>query len=64
MDREHIKLYKLYVTGFWRTDQIVTLGLSILLAKLMATLVHYAYTLPLPGLVDWSAFLEPVLPTL
>ena len=25
----------------------------------MATLVHYAYTMPLPGLVDWSAFLEP-----
>ena len=31
---------------------------SILLAQLMATLVRYTYTVPLPGLVDWSAFLE------
>ena len=37
---------------------------SILLAQLMATFVHYTYTLPLPGLVDWSAFLEQALPTL
>ena len=36
----------------------------ILLAQLMAALVHYAYTVPLPGLIDWSAFLEQVLPTL
>ena len=33
---------------------------SILLAQLMATLVHYTYIVPLPGLVDWSAFLERV----
>ena len=26
--------------------------------QLMATLLHYTYTVPLPGLVDWSAFLE------
>ena len=37
---------------------------SIILAQLMATLVHYTYTVPLPGLIDWSAFLERVLPTL
>ena len=43
------------VTGFWKTDQIVTLGL--LLAQLMVTLVYYIYTMPLPGLVNWSAFL-------
>ena len=48
----------LYVTGFWKTDQIITLGLFHFLAQLMATLVHYTYTVPSPGLVDWSAFLE------
>ena len=37
---------------------------SILLAQLMAKFVHYTYTVLLPGLVDWSAFLEQVLPTL
>ena len=26
----------------------------------MATLVHYTYTVPLPGLVDWPSFLEQV----
>ena len=30
----------------------------------MATLIHYTFTLPLSGLVDWSAFLERLLPTL
>ena len=30
----------------------------------MATLVHYTHTMPLTGLVDWSALLEQVLPTL
>ena len=56
----------LYVTGFWKTDRIVTLDLaySILLTQLMATLIHYTYTEALPGLVDWSAFPEQVLPTL
>ena len=28
----------------------------ILLSQLMATLKHYTYTVPLPDLVDWSAF--------
>ena len=37
---------------------------SILLAQLMATLIHYTFTLPLSGLVDWSAFLERLLLTL
>ena len=32
--------------------------------QLMATLIHYTFTLPLSGLVDWSAFLERLLPTL
>ena len=30
----------------------------------MATLIHYTFTLPFSGLVDWSAFLEQLLPTL
>ena len=37
---------------------------SILLAQLMATLVHYIYIVPLPGLVDWSTSLHRVLLTL
>ena len=47
-----------------KTDQIVTLGLFILLAQLMATVAHYTYTEPLSGLIDWSDFVERVLPTL
>ena len=53
-----------FVTGFWKTDRIVTLGLFHFMAQLMATLIHYTFTLPLSGLVDWSAFLEQLLPTL
>ena len=58
--------YSIYGTGFWKTNRNVTLGraYSILLAQLMATLIHYTFTLPLSGLVDWSAFLEQLLPTL
>ena len=52
------------VTRFWKTDRIVTLDLLHLLAQLMAILVHYTYTVSLPGLVDWSAFLEQVLLTM
>ena len=37
---------------------------SILLAQLMATLIHYTFTLPLSGLVDWSPFLERLLSAL
>ena len=36
----------------------------ILLTQLMTTLVHYTYTVPLLGLVYWSAFLERVLLTM
>ena len=47
------------VTEFWKTDRIVTLGLFLLLAQLMATLVNYTYAVPaLSGLADWSASLE------
>ena len=46
----------------WILDNQPNCHTTILLAQLMTTLVHYTYTVPLPGLVDWSAFLEPVLP--
>ena len=36
----------------------------ILLAQLIATLVHYPYTVALPGLADLTAFLEQVLLTI
>ena len=52
------------VTDFWKTNQIVTLGLFHLLAKLIATLMHYPFTEPLTGSTDWSAFLEQALPTM
>ena len=42
-----------YITGFWKTDQNVTFGLF-----------HFICTVALPGLVDWSAFLEQILLTM
>ena len=43
----------LYVTGFWKVDQNVTLSLFHLkLAQLMAMLIHYPFTVALPGLAD------------
>ena len=30
----------------------------LFLANLIATLIHYPFTVPLPGLADWFAFLE------
>ena len=36
----------------------------ILLTQLIAMLIHYPCTFALPGLTDWSAFLEPVMPTM
>ena len=38
------------------------LAYSILLAQLIATLIQHPCTVALPGLADWSAFLEQVLP--
>ena len=67
LDESIIDIYDyMLVTGIWKTDQIVTLGLFHLnvLAQLMATLVHCTYTVPLPHLIDWPTFLEPVLLTL
>ena len=39
-------------------DEIFILGLYILLLQLIAVLIHYPYTMPLPGLANCSAFLE------
>ena len=67
LDESIIDIYDyMFVTGFWKTDQIVTLGLFYLnvLAQLMATLIHYTYIVPLPCLIDWPTFLVPVLLTL
>ena len=48
----------LFVTGFWKTDQIVTLGLFHFIGPANSD----THTLPiygaLPGFADWSAFLE------
>ena len=56
--------YHNYVTGFWRTDQIVTLSLFHFIGPANS----YTYTLPIhssiAGLADWSTFLERVLPTM
>ena len=40
------------------------LAYSILLAQLIATLIHYPCTVALAGLADWSAFLGLILPTM
>ena len=49
-----------YVTGFWKTDQDVTLGLFHFIgpAKQLHSYIHYPWALLI--LVDWSAFLEQV----
>ena len=51
-----------HVTGFWKTDRIVTLGLFHFIGTCTANgytcTVHYIYTVSLAGLADWSAFLE------
>ena len=38
------KKKKVYVTGFWKTDQIVTLDLFHFIGPAMATLIHYTYS--------------------
>ena len=54
----------LCVTGFWKTNRNVALGLLHFITQPIATLIHYSCTVALPGLADWSAFLERVLPTM
>ena len=45
----------MHMNGLWKTesDQIVTLGLFHFIGRaifLIATLIHYPFTVPLPGL--------------
>ena len=47
-----------------RPTKLSHLAYSILLAQLIATLIHYPCTVALTGLADWSAFLELVLPSM
>ena len=54
----------IFVTGFWKTDQNVTLGLFYFIVQLIVTLIHYPCTVALTGLADWSAFLRQVLQTM
>ena len=47
------------------TDQIVTVGLFHFIGPANGYIrTLHIYTVPLPGLTDWSAFLEQVLPTM
>ena len=53
-----------YMIGYWKTNWNTTLGLctySILLPQLLATFKHYACTVALPGLANWSTFVEEFL---
>ena len=52
--------------GKW-TDQIVALGLFHFIDPAngyTSLYTTHSYTVPLPGLVDWSAFIERILLTL
>ena len=50
------------MTGFWKTDRLITLGLFHFIGPVNGyTLIHYTYTVQLPGLVDRSAVLKRVL---
>ena len=47
-----------YVTEFWKTNQIVTLGLFRFIGPANSYIHTLHNTVPLPSLVNWSAFLE------
>ena len=51
-----------YMTGFYITLVIVLFYFTALAN--IATLIHYTCTVAIPGLADWSAFLEPIVPTM
>ena len=52
------------MTGYWKLTELSHSAYSILLAQLIATLIHYPCTVALTGLTDWSAFLKTVLLTI
>ena len=64
LENQDTLIIRTFVIRFWKTDWILTLGLFHFIGQLMATLVHYTYTVPLPDLIDWCGFLEQLLPTL
>ena len=49
------------IIGLWKTGHIVTLGLFIVLLKLMATLMHHIAN---TSIANWSSFVEWILLTL
>ena len=49
---------------FGKPNELSHKAYFILLAQLITTLIHYPFTVPLPGLADWCAFLEWVLLTI
>ena len=59
-----IVFHHIIVTGFWKTDQNVTLGLFHFIGQTNGYTRILHITVSVSGLVDWSAFLEQLLPTL
>ena len=58
---EHSKGLYIYICDWMLENQPnchTGLFLFNLLTQLIATLIHYSFTMPLPGLTDWSAFLQ------
>ena len=51
-----------YVTGFWKTNPIVALGLFHFIGAANSYIHKLPFIVPLSGLADWSDFLEQVLP--
>ena len=41
--------HMIYVTGYWKTNYVRTLANCFLLAQLIATLIHYQFTVALMG---------------
>ena len=54
-------MYKAVWLGFGKPTKLSQQTYSILLAQLVATLIHHPFTVPLSGYAEWSAFIEQVL---
>ena len=59
-------MYESFVIRFRKTNQIIILGLFHFNgpATVIATCIQYPFTVPLPGLADWFAFLAQIFPTM
>ena len=44
------------MTRFWKTNQNITLDLFYFIGPANPTLMHYPFTVALPGLADWSVY--------